>query len=89
LVRAARPLHRQPGTGRESHVLLSCLSPLALTSIRRTLKEGLFGEVSAQYATSLDSIRQKFADHGFGLVADIARLPVLHTLHLAIFVRNE
>ncbi|MBK7168090.1 MAG: hypothetical protein KA739_07905 [Pseudomonadales bacterium] len=53
------------------------------------MKEGLFGEVSAQYATSLDSIRQKFADHGFGLVADIARLPVLHTLHLAIFVRNE
>ena len=73
----------------DRHVLLSYLSPLALTSIRRTLKERLFGEVSTQYATSLDSIRRKFAGHGFGLVADIARLPVLHTLHLAVFVRNE
>jgi SAM-dependent methyltransferase len=69
------------------YVLISYLSPFAVTSIRRALAARLGGRRPKRHANSLASIERKFAPHGFVLVADIPRRRFVHTLHLAVFRR--
>ncbi len=69
------------------YVLMSYLNPYAYTSLRRRLAHGLGIKTSRQHATSLQSIREKFAHHHFHLGADIPRRRFVHTLHLAVFER--
>jgi SAM-dependent methyltransferase len=69
------------------YVLISYLSPYAYTSLRRELLRRLGIGRSAQYPTRLAGLRERFARHGFRLVADIPRQRFVHTLHLAVFER--
>lgn len=70
-------------------VVLSYFSPLAITSFKRQLRFQLTGRTSQKYATSLAEISSYFAPLGFRLRANFARLPWLHTLHVALFERDE
>lgn len=69
------------------YVLLSYFSPLSLTSAKRKLRAAVGGRRSDRYATPLREVREYFAASGFELVRDFAQLPLVHTLHLAVFER--
>ncbi|MBN2646043.1 MAG: class I SAM-dependent methyltransferase [Desulfuromonadaceae bacterium] len=73
----------------QEYVLISYLSPLSVTSLRRTLAEQLGGKPSIQHRTSLGTLTRHFERHGFSLHQDLAQLPLLHSLHLAIFKRER
>ncbi len=72
------------------HVLVSYLSPWSFTSVRRLLwrKLGLKTGRTVQYITSRADIERHFRQHGFSLVRDLAQAPLLHSLHLGVFVRD-
>ena len=70
-------------------VALSYLSPVAYTSVYRKVRAALGGKRSQKWATSLKEIEGYFAANGFRLVKDFAQLPLLHTLHVALFERAE
>lgn len=72
----------------KSHVVISYFSPASLTSIKRSLRATFTGTQSRQHATSLEDVEGFFTQQGFSLVKNFARLPFIHTLHLAVFERN-
>jgi 2-polyprenyl-3-methyl-5-hydroxy-6-metoxy-1,4-benzoquinol methylase len=72
-----------------SNVVLSYLSPWAFTSARNRLVAACGGRPVRKFATSLGEVEGYFAENGFRLVADFARLPLVHTLHLAVFQRID
>lgn len=69
------------------YVALSYFSPLSVTSAKRKLRVTLGGRRSEKHCTSRREVEQYFAQCGFRLVRDVARLPVLHTMHVALFER--
>lgn len=72
------------------YVLISYLSPWSPTSAKRWLRKRLgLGRPSVQQATSLTEVQGYFARHGFHLVDDLAQMPFLHSLHLAVFRRAD
>ena len=72
------------------YVLISYLSPWSPTSAKRWLRRQLgLGRPSVQQATSLSEVQGYFARHGFSLVRDLAQTPFLHSLHLAVFRRED
>ncbi|MDY0212369.1 MAG: class I SAM-dependent methyltransferase [Desulfuromonadaceae bacterium] len=71
------------------YILISYLSPLSVTSMRRNLAERLGGKPSIQHRTSLGVLLQHFKRQGFSLHQDLAQLPLLHSLHLAVFKRDR
>ena len=72
------------------YVLISYLSPWSPTSAKRWLRKHLgLGRPSVQQATSLSEVQGYFARHGFSLVRDLAQTPFLHSLHLAVFRRED
>lgn len=71
------------------YVVLSYFSPLSVTSMKRRLREARGGRKSEKHATSLAELEIYFRLEGFRLVEDFARLPLLHTLHLALFERVD
>ncbi|MCB5285980.1 class I SAM-dependent methyltransferase [Desulfuromonas thiophila] len=70
------------------YVLISYLSPLSVTSLRRRLGQTWRKRPQVQHCTRLTELRQHFAAAGFDFEADLAQLPLLHSLHLAIFRRR-
>ena len=64
-------------------VVLSYFSPRSVTSLKRKIT----GRESHRYATPLAEVAGYFEACGFRLVKDFAQLPVVHTLHLAVFER--
>lgn len=66
-------------------VALSYFDPRSLTSLKRTLRVKLGGKRSKQHATSLKEVEGYFKEHGFRLVRDFAQMPVIRTLHIALF----
>jgi ubiquinone/menaquinone biosynthesis C-methylase UbiE len=64
-------------------VALSYFSPYSVQSLRRKLS----GTDRDRFATPLVEVESYFRKAGFRLVKDFAQLPVLHTLHLAVFER--
>lgn len=68
-------------------VVLSYFSPLSVTSVKRSIGKALGGKTPQKHATSLREITGYFAQHGFRLVKNFARSPILHTLHVAVFER--
>lgn len=70
-------------------VLISYLNPLSVTSIRRSIRERLGGKPSVQHRISLGELVQHFEHQGFSLHQDLAQLPLLHSLHLAVFKRDR
>ena len=73
----------------DHYVVLSYFSPASVTSLRRRLRELRGGRKSEKHSTSLKEIDIYFQLAGFRLVKDFARLPLLHTLHLALFERVD
>ena len=64
-------------------VVLSYFSPYSVQSVRRKLS----GKDQDRFATPLAEVEGYFRNAGFRLVKDFAQLPVMHTLHLAVFER--
>ncbi|SHI56787.1 Methyltransferase domain-containing protein [Malonomonas rubra DSM 5091] len=73
----------------DRYVLISYLSPMSVTSFRRSMKEKLQKKISYQNRIALSHLQKHFSDHGFSLKQDYAQLPLLHSLHLAVFERNS
>jgi len=70
-------------------VVLSYFSPASVTSIKRKMTAALGGKRSQKHSTSLREIEGYFGRAGFRLVKNFARLPFVHTLHLAVFERGS
>jgi len=70
-------------------VVISYFSPLSATSLRRTLVAAAGGKRSPKHSTSLHEIEGYFEINGFRLVRNFARMPFIHTLHVAVFERKE
>jgi ubiquinone/menaquinone biosynthesis C-methylase UbiE len=70
------------------HVLLSYFSPLSFTALKRGIQERWLGRARQKYHTPLSEVRGYFEQNGFRLVKNYARIPLIHTLHLAVFERN-
>ena len=70
-------------------VVLSYFSPLSVTSVKRSIGKALGGKPPQKHATSLREISGYFAKHGYRLVKNFARSPILHTLHVAVFERAD
>ena len=66
-------------------VVLSYFSPRSVTSLKRKIT----GRESHRHATPLTEVAGYFEACGFQLVKDFAQLPLLHTLHVAIFERTR
>lgn len=71
------------------YVALSYFSPWSATSVKRRLRAALGGRPSQKCATPCSEVCAYFTPHGFRLVADFARSPLLHTLHVALFERVQ
>lgn len=69
------------------YVALSYFSPLSVTSARRTLRSALGGKKSEKHPTPLREVQRYFETAGFRLVKDFAQMPLIHTMHLALFER--
>jgi cyclopropane fatty-acyl-phospholipid synthase-like methyltransferase len=82
--RVVRELCRVAG----QYVALSYFSPASVTSVKRKLRGVLGGRSSQKYATTLAEVAGYFEAAGFRLVQDFAQLPLVHTLHLALFERR-
>ncbi len=70
-------------------VAISYFSPWSPTALKRRWRQAMGGRKSHKYGTSLKEVRGYFEDAGFRLVRDFARLPFIHTLHLAVFELDE
>jgi ubiquinone/menaquinone biosynthesis C-methylase UbiE len=71
------------------YVALSYFSPASVTSVKKKLRAAMGGRKSDKHTTPLSEVRRYFKNTGFRLVKDFAQLPLLHTLHLAVFERIE
>ena len=69
------------------YVALSYFSPVSVTSVKRKIRAALGGKKSEKHATPLGEVESYFAKAGFKLVKDFAQLPLVHTMHLALFER--
>lgn len=69
------------------NVVLSYFSPVSFTSMRNKLAATIGGKKSKKYSTPLSEVEGYFKDNGFRLVKDFAQLPIVHTLHVAVFER--
>jgi 2-polyprenyl-3-methyl-5-hydroxy-6-metoxy-1,4-benzoquinol methylase len=66
-------------------VVLSYFNPYSPTSLKRKLT----GADPDRFATPVTELKGYFATNGFRLVKDFAQLPLVHTLHLAVFARTK
>jgi len=69
------------------YVAMSYFSPVSVTSVKRHLRASLGGKRSQKHDTPLSEVKEYFAAAGFKLVKDFAQLPLIHTMHLALFER--
>ncbi|MBI3853518.1 MAG: class I SAM-dependent methyltransferase [Verrucomicrobia bacterium] len=69
------------------NVVLSYFSPVSITSVRNKLAASIGGKKSKKYPTLLSEVESYFKANGFRLVKDFAQLPLVHTLHVAVFER--
>jgi ubiquinone/menaquinone biosynthesis C-methylase UbiE len=69
-------------------VALSYFSPASVTSVKRKIRAAMGGRKSEKHPTSLAEVTSYFEKCGFRLVKDFAQMPLLHTLHLALFERT-
>lgn len=69
------------------HVVISYLSPIAVNSMKLKLRAWLGIQKMKKFSTPLREVTGYFERAGYRLVKDYAQLPVVHTLHLAVFER--
>jgi len=70
------------------NVVLSYFSPVSFTSMRNKMVAAIGGKKSKKYSTPLSEVKGYFKANGFRLVKDFAQLPLVHTLHVAVFERG-
>jgi len=70
-------------------VALSYFSPASVTSVKRRLRVAMGGRKSDKHPTSLSEVQSYFAKAGFHFVKDFAQMPLIHTLHVAVFERDS
>lgn len=68
-------------------VALSYFSPASVTSVKRKIRAAMGGRKSEKHPTPLSEVKGYFEKCGFRLVKDFAQLPLVHTMHLAVFER--
>jgi ubiquinone/menaquinone biosynthesis C-methylase UbiE len=73
----------------KDHVVLSYFSPVSWTSMKRKIRAARGGRKSDKHATPLAEVKSYFEKAGFKFVKDYAQLPVIHTLHVAVFARAQ
>ena len=71
----------------DKYVALSYFSPVSWTSVKRKIRAARGGKKSEKHATKLSEVTKYFENAGFRLVKDFAQLPMVHTLHVAVFER--
>jgi 2-polyprenyl-3-methyl-5-hydroxy-6-metoxy-1,4-benzoquinol methylase len=71
------------------NVVLSYFSPYSYTTAKRRLRAALGGKKSEKHATALAEVEGYFQNAGFRLVKDFAQMPLIHTLHVAVFERAQ
>jgi hypothetical protein len=71
-----------------NYVLISYFDPFAITSMKRSFQRRFFNKQSKQNATPVNEVEAYFRGHNFELVRNLARMPVLHTIRLAVFKRK-
>jgi 2-polyprenyl-3-methyl-5-hydroxy-6-metoxy-1,4-benzoquinol methylase len=71
------------------NVVLSYFSPKSWTSMNRKWRAARGGKKSDKHATPLPEVTGYFEKAGFRLVKNYAQLPVIHTLHVAVFEREK
>lgn len=71
------------------YVVISYFSPFSITSVKRALRKELGGRPSSQFTTPLEEVKSYFSRNGFKLSKDYPQKQFIHTLHLAVFIRNE
>jgi ubiquinone/menaquinone biosynthesis C-methylase UbiE len=69
------------------YVVMSYFSPYSWTQARLILRERLGGKKMLKFPTSLKEVEGYFATNGYRLVKDLCTVPLVQTLHLAIFER--
>jgi 2-polyprenyl-3-methyl-5-hydroxy-6-metoxy-1,4-benzoquinol methylase len=69
-------------------VVISYFSPFAFSTLRRKFRGWLKGHQS-KFATTLGEVRGYFADCGFELERDFGQVPLVQTLHVAVFKRKS
>ena len=88
------PTHRQEIVDElcrvaKNQVIVSYISPWAYTSCKRLARQYLLGKKSAQHITPLDEVENYFTVNGFKLIKNFAQTPLIHSLHLAVFRRED
>lgn len=83
--RAVRELCRVAG----QFVVISYFSTKSVTSVRRKLQAAMGGKKTSKHSTPLSEVRAYFEEAGFEMVRDFAEMPIIHTLHLAVFKRRQ
>jgi 2-polyprenyl-3-methyl-5-hydroxy-6-metoxy-1,4-benzoquinol methylase len=71
------------------HVLLSYISPDSFTSRFASLRAAMGGQAPSRHATALGELQGYFERCGFRLVRDLARLRLVHSLHLSVWERKR
>jgi 2-polyprenyl-3-methyl-5-hydroxy-6-metoxy-1,4-benzoquinol methylase len=69
------------------YVALSYFSPASVTSLKRKLRFAMGGKKPDKHPTSLTEVQRYFELAGFRFVKDFAQMPLIHTLHMAVFER--
>jgi SAM-dependent methyltransferase len=69
-------------------IALSYFSPMAFSALERKVR-GLIKGRQSKFATSLGEIRGYFEPCGFELERDFMQIPLLQTLHVALFKRAQ
>jgi 2-polyprenyl-3-methyl-5-hydroxy-6-metoxy-1,4-benzoquinol methylase len=70
------------------YVVISYISAYSLTSLRRKLRKLTRGKAIKQNPNSLEQLKAMFAGNGFSLLGRVNRSAFLHSLQLAVFVRE-
>ena len=73
----------------DKYVLISYFSPFSITSIKRSIRKKSGGKSSSQFATPMDEVKRYFAQNGFELLKNYPQKQFFHTLHLAVFMKNQ
>ena len=71
------------------NVVLSYFSPKSWTSVKRKIRAARGGRKSDKHATDLPEVKGYFEKAGFKLVKNYAQMPLIHTLHVAVFERAK
>jgi ubiquinone/menaquinone biosynthesis C-methylase UbiE len=69
------------------YVVLSYFAP-SVSTLKRKLREARAGKLSRKFTTPLRELKRYFAAAGFRLLKDFAQMPLVHTLHVAVFERT-